>query len=1095
MRMLALHARRTAGTAELRVLLTELSSGGRDERRAALHMAMAARDLAYVERVLTGPDLELRRAALRAVRTLPVSDEAAAGVLDDAPSGLRAALYRTLRHARRTALADRLLPQVRSRWGDREAAALLPACTQGTTARLLPELVHAVTSWRALGSRHPRALLDQAARETADDRFPWEWVRTRRWGLVAAALREPELALSVLEGGGLGRFTEGFPAKVITALYECDAGRTARLLRRGRRRRGSLPARVLGHLRSLPDEELLEFLPSDPYALRDHLRRFPPGRRAEVLDLVLERAGGPGPGLRGIALLDLLPPERAAVEARRMLDWHGSVWHSARRRLDDPGIPLRLTAFLPDGEATVPLTEAARGGDPRLRGLARGLLLDRAARARDRGRVRVLVAELSARVRNERDPLRGELVTGLLKLPVSLLDDGYVPALDELCAAIVDARDSSEETRRVLHALAGRVLAHHSSAGLTGWALDVYERLVARYGWEGIYPAPHHTRLDLVLPKGLERELLARLRPHLRAAREREDPGLALVLGWTLGRRAHLLEELQDDLRAAILRSPGKPVLDAAELWLARPAGREERAVSLLADDPSAIALPGVWSVVSRRRTDLLLAALDGDREGGASRGDRVPEVTAGSAGRWTAAQRERVRERLTAAVRDGALPPDARLSALASLGRLPGGLGDLVPYAEQDETVLAEAALDAMAASDRPAEALRILLLHARGPASRVAVAAMARCCRSVRPSVLGPLLDEVLTGPAAKVTARKRAAALLERHRPPGAAEALLRAWDDTALHRDVRIAVAVALRWMPETPGALDRLFAAAGPYAGEPMLRTLFQARPGEYAPRHRPRYAELVRGLLDAADGPGVRFRGVKAFAAWTRWYEGGFDEILESVADPGNDAGTAGLSTLRMLVRTGALRDPAVDVLARLVEAGQEPVARARAAGLAGTISQLPGVYDPETWRLDLARRAVRVLAPHPLYRAQAADIVVTMLFVPRTGPSDPDEITAGFGELAALLVDRPVLAARLAESLGQRLGRWDPPRYLPAARALAAGDGVAAQLLAVRLVQAGGRATEWTGGWRELLDGLRRSDHVEIRQEAWDVEDLTGGG
>ncbi|MFG2001852.1 hypothetical protein ACGFNU_22140 [Spirillospora sp. NPDC048911] len=95
MRELALHARRHRGTPAFRSLLGELAARETYERRTALHLAMAARDLTHIEAVLSGPDLSLRRAALRAVRTLPVSDDAAAAVLDDAPSDLRRAFYRT----------------------------------------------------------------------------------------------------------------------------------------------------------------------------------------------------------------------------------------------------------------------------------------------------------------------------------------------------------------------------------------------------------------------------------------------------------------------------------------------------------------------------------------------------------------------------------------------------------------------------------------------------------------------------------------------------------------------------------------------------------------------------------------------------------------------------------------------------------------------------------------------------------------------------------------------------------------------------------------------------------------------------------------
>ncbi|MER6950145.1 hypothetical protein ABT294_39620 [Nonomuraea sp. NPDC000554] len=101
MRELALHARRLAGTSQLSALLGDLRSRGGYGRRTALHVAMAARDLGFVEEILAGPDMGLRRAALRAVRTLPVPDPAVAAALQDAPTELRLALYRTLVHARR----------------------------------------------------------------------------------------------------------------------------------------------------------------------------------------------------------------------------------------------------------------------------------------------------------------------------------------------------------------------------------------------------------------------------------------------------------------------------------------------------------------------------------------------------------------------------------------------------------------------------------------------------------------------------------------------------------------------------------------------------------------------------------------------------------------------------------------------------------------------------------------------------------------------------------------------------------------------------------------------------------------------------------
>ncbi|WP_176408028.1 HEAT repeat domain-containing protein [Actinomadura sp. BRA 177] len=374
-----------------------------------------------------------------------------------------------------------------------------------------------------------------------------------------------------------------------------------------------------------------------------------------------------------------------------------------------------------------------------------------------------------------------------------------------------------------------------------------------------------------------------------------------------------MLPDLQDALRTAIPEAP-----EAAALWLADPARREARAVELLAADASSIALPEVWRVVTGRRTDLLRSALDGKPT------EWVPDIAPQEPGRWTPPQADHVRAVL------------AGPATAASLGRLPGALDVLVSWAgREDEPVLAEAALEAMGAADRPAEALDVLLAHARGPGSAVAVAAMARCSASVPPSRLGPLLAEALTGPRIKVTVRKQAARLLERLRPPRAADVLLRAWNDPGLHQDVRVAVASALRRMPEDPRAIPALTDAADLYASELMLRTLFQAKPSEYAPEHRPAYAALVRRLGRAADDPGIRFRAAKAFGAWVPWYADGFGDILAAVADPADPAGDDELPILRALLWKGVVGDEVLDVLASLLAAEPGDVARSRAVAVA----------------------------------------------------------------------------------------------------------------------------------------------------------------
>ncbi|MFI0352106.1 hypothetical protein [Actinomadura sp. 9N407] len=1101
MRELALHARRMAGTPELNALLAELSTRDHYERRTALHLAMAAREMGHITAVLRGPDMELRRAALRAVRTLPVPDEAAAAVLDDAPAVLRRAFYRTLLHAGRRELADRLLPLVRERWGDREAAKLLPACGEATVREALPALAHAVAAWRALGRRHPGAVLDCADQELAGAKWPLLWWRRRGAGVEAAAPREPGRVLALIEDHDLAFLAPRLSPVTFAAMLKADRSRAGRLLLRSTRRRfpGLMPLRT-AYLRSCSVEEILAAMPTGSSGLGSFLEAQPPGRREAIFDAVRERGGGALTRLRALPVLPLLPPERAAAEARRMLDWQKSAWHSSRSGADDPELPLKLQAFLPYEEAAGPLGEAAFAGDPRRRGLARTLLLESAARTGDRGVLAESVDRLVARSVNEQDPVRGSLLAALAGLRPALFGDAFAEPLDRLAAATVEARDSSPGTRRALRALAARVLRHAEGPALTAWALNVYVRLVARHGADGLAAEPEpdqharrrparvadEHRLDRVLRRGRERELLDLLSPHLRAARDRGDFDLAVALARSLGRRAYGLASLQDDLYSAALHAPAPLAREAADLWLGRRDLREERAVRLLRADPAAIARERVWRVVAGRRTDLLVAAMDGEPPQ-----DWAPEIDTGAAGRWTPAQRGHVRAFLGATVADERLPVASRLTAVASLGRVPGSLAGLAGWAGGEENVLAEGALDALARADEPYRALRILLAHGRGPSSRVAVAAMATCCGRVPPSRLGPLLEEALTGPDGKVTVRKQAARLLERERLPGASGILLRAWADPGLHKDVRVAVAVALRHLPAVPGALEALDEAAGPYAGEVMLRTLFQAQPWDYAPAHRPRYAALVRRLLGAAEGPGVRFRAARAFSAWGPWYEGGFAEILTAVGDPGDPAGRRDLPVFLSLLRAGTGHQEIAGVLDRLLAAEMSTEARSRVVAIVHVLHE--GRTDQ-----DVSRRAVERLARHPLYLAEALDLSIACLPGLKEGEAVPagfrEDLTGALLAFAARLRGEPVLAAQLCDRLARRLassrvGRPIPPQdLLPAVRSLRDEEDLAAELIALTLAGAAGPPAGWSGEWRTVLDGMRRSRYREIQRRAWEI-------
>ncbi|MEV6818705.1 hypothetical protein AB0M72_08100 [Nocardiopsis dassonvillei] len=972
MRALALHARDHAGTPHLTGILRQLETAGHG--RLAVHMAAAARDTDTLALHLAGPDPELRRAALRALREPSLPDEAVPPVLDDAPTGLRRALYRTLYHTRRTGLADSLLSRVRAEYGDAEAAALLPACSPGRVAEHLPGLRHAVRSWRRLARRHPDALLDLLRRTHA--RGGWTFERFRDLRRVLQALdpvRPAEL------GSLLGELGEERRDLALLAPH------THRLLYRdGDERRYSTryPAGPGG---TRDTRRLLRHARHTPAQVLPVLRAMPLPVRTAHLDRIARRGDGRG-ALLLLPYLDLLPRDRAEAEARRALA-EITAFQSRSARYGDPDQDLDAIAHLPYGEAAGPLEEAASAGDPdrRARGLAR--LVEATARTGDPHLLARVLTERAERSRAERDPVRRSLLRALSRIAPALLARASLPALHRLLADTLGSRDTSADTRRALRDLAAALLRHPLTrweAEATDWALEAYTGLVARFGARGLgepgrprsrppwWSAPRHRAdldpaLDQVLPRGLERELYRRLAPALDDAHARGDFGPAVALARELGRRVHGVPELREHLAAALghdasatgstdttgpsgirgavgisgtaappgtegatgpsgLRYTGAPTTaeaeatarEAARLYLTGPGARAD-ARALFDADPSAARVPRVWSLLVRHtEPSALRAAFDtaGERRA-ADAGAWVPDLDRPIVRDWPEALRARAADHLAGIADDPSQTIDDRERALRALAALPGAADRLAPYLDGPDTVLREAALSALGRCDEPERALDLVLARADGPRSRAAGPAMSRCAMGVAPSHLGPALCRALDGPA-KVTVRRTAARLLEHHRPPGGVEHLARVLDTgDGLHRDVRAAVAGALMRALDHPAALPALTRHAPGFTPVEIQFAVLRVSPLTCPPSRRKGAARVVASLPEPSRDH-WRFSGWTG--RWAPWTDHDLDALAEAVCDMERD-GERAIRAFEQLLADGRGTDRISGMLARLLSA------------------------------------------------------------------------------------------------------------------------------------------------------------------------------
>ncbi|WP_083733511.1 hypothetical protein [Actinomadura sp. CNU-125] len=240
--------RESAGDPALAELLDELGRRGHHERATALFVASAVRDEASIAHVLAAtrdPDAWIAQQAIRlSVRYAPGPDALLASLLD-APAAIRAVTYRAVRKHRRGDLADALVGPVGERFGDDEAAALLPACTTEVAAGRLGALAHAVPNRHSLGRSHPAAVLDHAERELAGlaegaRASWWQWHGT---GVAAAVPDDPARVVGLLEDYWHTAEPPYALHPRLGRLLDAAPERTMRLLLADRRRLGPLVRR------------------------------------------------------------------------------------------------------------------------------------------------------------------------------------------------------------------------------------------------------------------------------------------------------------------------------------------------------------------------------------------------------------------------------------------------------------------------------------------------------------------------------------------------------------------------------------------------------------------------------------------------------------------------------------------------------------------------------------------------------------------------------------------------------------------------------------------------------------------------------------
>lgn len=1071
MRTLAGTARRLSGTAELQGLLAELAAAGPYERRTAGYLAYVGGAREFLLTQLDSPEQAVAGHAMTALVRLGIAPRI---VLERLPQMSRRARYdviRVLVRGGHTPLADALVPLLRERFGDAEAARVLPGCSATAVAEWLPALAYAVPNWNRLARAHIAVIFDHVReRSVAADRAEWQelWSRLTA-NPVAAAGHDPDglLALAA-EAVVYVPLAELNPVAGVLARH--DGAAVYRLMRHPSGNGQVLAGPALWRaLHTLPDDDLRELYLAYPQGIRRRfLHTMPPSRRASMAAADLARPGS-APADVDTALLDELPAPARHTVVEELLSRPGAT--------DVPEVSDQLSARLPWAQARPALVEAVRRPTAEERARAYPLLVTAAAGSRDPAAVTDLLGLLT-RTRNEQDPVRSRVVQALLTVPMRLWTPAHLPALEQIATDALQARDRSWATTTAVSTLARTLLLCGSRAddrAFTDTALRVFTRLAA------VTSTPNLSGLHRDLPRGAEHRLVDALRERLAADAERDTWDLCLALADGLAHRAYDIPELQQLLVRAARSTSDATVRRAVRLALAAPATRDTHLDTLLAHDRSLITLPEIQHQIGMRRTDLLDTLLDTTTPGRFLPANVVfvPMFHSGFV-RWSQHHLDQYARLLDGHARNHATQPYQQATAVRALGTLPGSFARVSWFVDHGELVTAEAALTALGGSDEPERAVALLAGHVDGDRARVAVSSIAACAPALPPHRVSTAIAPLLA--SRKITAVKEGVRLLASLRAPDATAVIAELAQRPDAHRDVRRAAVFGTRFLLDQEQAWTLL----GQAATEPEVASaILDIRPSLVPVPQRRRFAAFVRDLAAQTD-PRLAGPALAAVSGWQRWAAPGTDDVI--------------LDQLTDLDRVGVWQAAMHALLAGVRQSGDCTALSAAVLRLRADEFTAPGRDLPAHQRLSAllssflplvrtidelrpsAATVTALLADDPLWHDKL--IALTMAAVRWTEPAEIVTLVDTLTPYATgALVTSP--AGYLPRRLPAALTATDLEVLRTITAELATRPAPAAALVALTIVGRCGTQRGWSSDWVDVLSSLRRHSGPDVRRAA----------
>ena len=1045
---LARIARKTSSAA-LRALLDSLD-GNLYQAHCALTMASVVGDADFLVTAFfwDWPQARKRAAALVADLTAIPNGLLEATLQLDMAS--RQAFFRKIRRVGHEDLAALLIAPVAERFGPKEACLLLAALAAENFTDWLPRLAYRLESWRTPAGRHPDLVLAYLKEELQRCGRPW---RDEVWNRFSSALgilsqKRPKEILQLASELGSPRTIWWLLSSHWGTLASKEPHLIVKLLLsddyRGFWKQHGLPTGISSRLRSFDFDTRVAFvkpLAGSERHLEQALRAVAPSERKSLFEGVTAQLDL-SQQLWGPNFMKVLPHSTRAAEAERML-----ALPAVSSNLDST---IQRLGQLPPDKAKDRLRELVRNPKPETRALVRGAVVTGAGLYQARSKE--TISDLRS-LKNEADPVRFNALHALSFWPYRCTKEEHIPDLRAVLQDVCEARDTSEATRSAFRRMALRwIELAEVESPLFNFGLEVLRSLT---------DASAALYLSSIRNFSKERReaLLKALLPRVDKEFERENFHPLFALCNSLGDRVWEHPSIEERLRVLTGHPQEWDAKNAILYWLSHPKKRAERVEELLGQDPSAIAVPSVLSVVNRQRQDLLDPYLEKKpTRGRFLSGDTIYVLPVyGGFHLWLPRQQKAFAEIHSLVYRDEARTLASRAHSIRLVGEL-CFLSDepFEALLDHSELALREAALGATRNPER-------LLAHLNSQEARVAAYRLERLVRDSRPEKAREILMRALDLPN-KLTAKKelyRLLGLLRKSAP------LAEAWREENQHRDLRLAILHAWQEMldlAEVRELFQDAFQAEDPWLVRAALAVPRNALPQE----HRIEWVEQLQTLVRHPE-PTL---GVVVWTKLRSWAAEAPERLAVTAVEGLTDLdSTAWRQAVELLLSCALVQDGHLAGSARrLVEQdsevreGRDLPARQRLRHLINRaraeeddslrtqlLKELAGVPLPEAWQ----RFTVRACKDS---WAEMAREVET------------------FEEMEALLSAVKIEVARPS---------WEPADVVTVARELAGEESPTARRLAVDLLAHAGMRTRWNEPCRELLEQLRRDDYRGVAERA----------